>query len=111
VVVLTNSATSVASVTGSWIPWGPYKANNLWYSALFTATSAGPTVKVQGALTTGSTKAWLSFASIGSTATVKYKVASTSAAVFSMIRVLSTHMARSTGATDNTVTVTLAAVN
>ena len=83
---------STATGTGSWIRFGPFIGNTFAYQGVWSHTSAGAgTAKVQGSLTTGSTKGAVTLVIRSSTATAMLK--STSALVFSYIRFVSTAMA------------------
>lgn len=83
---------STATGATAWIRFGPFLGNQLAYQGVWSHTSAGAgTAKVQGTLTTGSTKGVVTLVTRSSTATAMLK--STSALVFAFIRFNSTAMA------------------
>ena len=86
------SVRTTATGTGSWIRFGPFVGNQLAYQGVWSHTSAASgTAKVQGTITTGSTRGVVTLVTRSATAAGMAK--STSALVFGFIRFVSTAMA------------------
>ena len=89
---VTNSATSAAAVYSTWIRWGPFKGSNLAYMTVLGSTTSGQKVRMQGRITSGSSRGQASFALATGVTQV---VATTAAGTYSWVRVASTVMAGS----------------
>jgi hypothetical protein len=94
-VLPTLTGTSVGSTVaaGTWVPWGPFKGTNFTAQVIFTSTVGK--VKIQGTLTTASTKGVTSLTLI-STTDADGRLVSTAAGSFAFIRALSTALSSGT---------------
>jgi len=103
--VIRLTATTAATETSTWVRWGPFKGANLVYQGVFSGTSNGQRIRMQGTLTTASTKGIVSFTLVNSSGTGA-QVYSGSTGTFAFVRLKSTGLTGS-----NVVDVYFAAVN
>ena len=103
VITLTNSATSAAAVYSTWIRWGQFRGSDLYYTCTLGSATSGQKARLQGRMSSASTKGQASFAL--STGAVQVR-ATTAGGVYCFVRAASTVLAKS-----QTATFTFAAVH
>jgi len=93
---LTHTAsTATASINTGWKKWGPYRANSLDSMMVFDAATSGVFGKLEGALTTASTKSWVTLDTHDGADTPAAS-RSTSVAILGYVRLSSTAKGTST---------------